>query len=164
MKVKSLSRVRLLATPWTAAHQALLSMGLSRQECWSGVPLPSPIVDATCCNKIKKKSVINVVVILIHLCRKLVQVGQLSSVGAPQSVTQESRQLLSCDTAVLKRGLWSHHGEERLRGMNIPEILWPGLEVMYITLAHVSEPSHLAQADCKSHWNMSLSYVPRKMK
>ena len=42
VKVKSLSRVRLLATPWTAAHQAPLSMGFSRQECWSGVPLPSP--------------------------------------------------------------------------------------------------------------------------
>ena len=42
MKVKSLSRVRLLATPWTAAHQAPPSMGLSRQEYWSGVPLPSP--------------------------------------------------------------------------------------------------------------------------
>ena len=41
MKVKSLSHVRLLATPWTAAHQAPLSMGFSRQECWSGVPLPS---------------------------------------------------------------------------------------------------------------------------
>ena len=41
-KVKSLSRVRLLATPWTAAHQAPLSMGFARQECWSGVPLPSP--------------------------------------------------------------------------------------------------------------------------
>ena len=44
VKVKSLSLVRLLATPWTAAHQAPLSMGFSRQECWSGVPLPSPIV------------------------------------------------------------------------------------------------------------------------
>ena len=43
MKVKSLSRVRLLATPWTAAYQAPLSMGFSRQEYWSGVPLPSPI-------------------------------------------------------------------------------------------------------------------------
>ena len=42
VKVKSLSRVRLLATPWTAAHQAPLSMGFSRQEYWSGVPLPSP--------------------------------------------------------------------------------------------------------------------------
>ena len=42
MKVKSLSRVQLLATPWTAAYQAPPSMGFSRQECWSGVPLPSP--------------------------------------------------------------------------------------------------------------------------
>ena len=40
VKVKSLSRVELLATPWTAAHQAPPSMGFSRQECWSGVPLP----------------------------------------------------------------------------------------------------------------------------
>ena len=43
VKVKSLSRARLLVTPWTAAHQAPLSMGFSRQEYWSGVPLPSPI-------------------------------------------------------------------------------------------------------------------------
>ena len=42
-KVKSLSRVQLSATPRTAAHQAPLSMGFSKQECWSGVPLPSPI-------------------------------------------------------------------------------------------------------------------------
>ena len=42
VKVKSLSRVRLLATPWTAAHQAPPSMGFSRQEYWSGLPLPSP--------------------------------------------------------------------------------------------------------------------------
>ena len=41
VKVKLLSRVRLLATPWTAAHQAPLSMGFSRQEYWSGVPSPS---------------------------------------------------------------------------------------------------------------------------
>ena len=41
VKVKSLSLVRLLATPWTAAHQAPLSMGFSRQEYRSGVPLPS---------------------------------------------------------------------------------------------------------------------------
>ena len=42
MKVKSPSRVRLLATPWTAAYQAPPSMGFSRQEYWSGVSLPSP--------------------------------------------------------------------------------------------------------------------------
>ena len=43
MKANSLSRVRLLATSWTAAYQAPLSMGFSRQEYWSGVPLPSPV-------------------------------------------------------------------------------------------------------------------------
>ena len=42
VKVKSLSRVRLFTTPWTAAYQAPPSMGFSRQEYWSGVPLPSP--------------------------------------------------------------------------------------------------------------------------
>ena len=42
VKVKSLSRVRLLVTPWTAAYQAPPSMGFSRREYWSGVPLPSP--------------------------------------------------------------------------------------------------------------------------
>ena len=42
VKVKSLSCVWLLATPWTAAHQAPASMGFSRQEYWSGMPLPSP--------------------------------------------------------------------------------------------------------------------------
>ena len=51
VRVKSLSRVRLLTTPWTAAHQAPPSMGFSRQECWSGVPLPTlitqPIFSAT---------------------------------------------------------------------------------------------------------------------
>ena len=41
-KVKSLSHVWLLATPWTAAYQAPPSMGFSRQEYWSGLPLPSP--------------------------------------------------------------------------------------------------------------------------
>ena len=42
VKGKSLSYVQLPATPWTAAHQAPPSMGFSRQEYWSGVPLPSP--------------------------------------------------------------------------------------------------------------------------
>ena len=42
LKGKSLSHVWLLATPWTAAYQAPPSMGFSRQEYWSGVPLPSP--------------------------------------------------------------------------------------------------------------------------
>ena len=42
MRVKSLSRAQLLATPWTAAYQATPPMGFSRQEYWSGLPLPSP--------------------------------------------------------------------------------------------------------------------------
>ena len=56
-----LSRVRPLATPWTAAYQAPLSMGFSRQEYWSGVPLPSPIVHAVlvkylCCCRLVTQS------------------------------------------------------------------------------------------------------------
>ena len=47
VKGKSLSHVRLLATPWTAAYQAPPSMGFSRQEYWSGVPLPSPVMALT---------------------------------------------------------------------------------------------------------------------
>ena len=43
VKVKSLSHIRLFATPRTAAYQAPLSMGFSKQEYWSGVPLPSPL-------------------------------------------------------------------------------------------------------------------------
>ena len=42
VKVKSLSRVRLFATLWTVAYQAPPSMGFPRQECWSGLPFPSP--------------------------------------------------------------------------------------------------------------------------
>ena len=42
IEVKSLSRVRLFATPWTVAYQASPSMGFSRQEYWSGLPFPSP--------------------------------------------------------------------------------------------------------------------------
>ena len=57
VKVKSLSRVRLLVTPLIAAHQAPPSMGFSRQEYWSGVPLPSPIL----CTK----------TLLLIFCRKL---------------------------------------------------------------------------------------------
>ena len=44
MKVKSLSHARLFTTPWTTAHQAPPSMGFSRQEYWSGVPSPSPVL------------------------------------------------------------------------------------------------------------------------
>ena len=42
VKVKSLSRVRLFATPWIVAYQAPPSVGFFRHECWSGLPFPSP--------------------------------------------------------------------------------------------------------------------------
>ena len=42
VKVKSFSRVRLFATPWTVAYQSPQSMGFSRQEYWSTLPFPSP--------------------------------------------------------------------------------------------------------------------------
>ena len=42
VKAKSLSYVRLFATPWTVAYQAPPSMGFSRQEYWNGLPFPSP--------------------------------------------------------------------------------------------------------------------------
>ena len=48
VKVKSLSHVQLLATPWTVAYQAPPSMGFSRQEYWSGVPLPTPLFMLAC--------------------------------------------------------------------------------------------------------------------
>ena len=52
VKVKLLSRVRHLATPWTAAHLAPPSMGFSRQEYWSGVPLSSPLWGLKTLNKL----------------------------------------------------------------------------------------------------------------
>ena len=54
LKVKSLSHVRLVATPWTAAHQSPPSMGFFRQEYWSGVPLPSPLTNLDSVNALAK--------------------------------------------------------------------------------------------------------------
>ena len=48
VKVKSLSWIQLFGTPWTAAYQAPPSVGFSRQEYWSGLPLPSPSIINTC--------------------------------------------------------------------------------------------------------------------
>ena len=47
VKMKSFSRVRLFVTPWTIAYQAPPSMGFSRQEYWSGLPVPSPPIAET---------------------------------------------------------------------------------------------------------------------
>ena len=67
VKVKSLSRVWLLATPWTAAHLAPPSMGFSRQECWSWVPLPSPVASARKCE----------IMLFLHSGKREIQESQL---------------------------------------------------------------------------------------
>ena len=63
MKVKSLSRVSLLVTPWTAAYQAPPSMGFSKQQYWSGLPLPSLLrgrfIAIQACLKKQEKNQIN---------------------------------------------------------------------------------------------------------
>ena len=56
VKVKSLSRVRLFATPWNAAHQAPVSMGFSRQEYWNELSLPSPGLVLTALERSRGKS------------------------------------------------------------------------------------------------------------
>ena len=82
MKVKSESAVAqscpTLATPWTAAHQALPSMGFSRQKYWSGVPLPSPTISM---RKVNTDSSSNVVYHLNLICKQT----QLSIDRSPPS-------------------------------------------------------------------------------
>ena len=56
MRAQSLSRVQLLVTLWTVAHQAPLFMGSSRQEYWSGLPFPSPGMKQCCASKAEIKS------------------------------------------------------------------------------------------------------------
>ena len=58
VKVKLLSHIRLFATPWSAAYQAPTPMGFSRQEYWSGVPLPSPqiILAPNICYYLKERA------------------------------------------------------------------------------------------------------------
>ena len=90
VKVKSLSPVRLLATPWTVAYQAPLSMGFSRQEYWSGVPSPSPI---------KSKEIVKNSWKLFP-AKPVVSVSWLNAQGLIQphcSVSSTYRELLYCN-------------------------------------------------------------------
>ena len=70
----SLSRVRLFATPWTAAHQAPPSMGYSRQEYWSGLPLPAPL-----CTRHLAKLSVHIVSHLLLLCMPDVSISIFST-------------------------------------------------------------------------------------
>ena len=75
-KVKSLSCIRLLATPWTAAHQAPPSMRFSRQEYWSGLPLPSPLI---CITALKMYTLLLSVVAWKLALRKIEKFAKCSS-------------------------------------------------------------------------------------
>ena len=76
VKMKSLSRVQLFATPWTAAYQAPPSMGFSRQEYWSGVPFPSLSHTYTCIH-----SPINFYLVL----RNRLWLSIFTGIGSPKS-------------------------------------------------------------------------------
>ena len=68
VEVKSLSRVWLFMTPWTVAYQAPPSMGFSRQEYWSGLPFPSPLVNGTLANNSSRglKSLCTLVPVMVN--------------------------------------------------------------------------------------------------
>ena len=82
VKVKSLSPVGFFTTPWTAAYQAPPSMGFSRQEYWSGVPLPSLIIIVT--SRIKASTRSNDMTGANYLDQQSVYVPQLASILDPE--------------------------------------------------------------------------------
>ena len=73
VKVKSLGRVQLFATPWTVAHQAPPSMGFSRQEYWSGLPYPSPIPKKS---NAKECSNYHTIVLISHASKVMLKILQ----------------------------------------------------------------------------------------
>ena len=70
VEVKLLNRVRLFMTPWTAAYQAPPFMGFSRQEYWSGVPLPSPDISLRAVDSLRLECC-NVGVLRVYMFHKL---------------------------------------------------------------------------------------------
>ena len=73
VKVKSLGRVQLFATPWTVAHQAPPCMGFSRQEYWSGLPYPSPIPKKS---NAKECSNYHTIVLISHASKVMLKILQ----------------------------------------------------------------------------------------
>ena len=89
VKVKSLSRVRLLATPWTAAHQAPPSMVFSKQEYWNGLPLPSPSFSWI---SAKKREVSR----RLKNVEKTIKMGKEESEGLISTLCSYMRTLVTC--------------------------------------------------------------------
>jgi len=130
VKGKSLSRVRLSATPWTAAYQAPPSMGFSRQEYWSGVPLPSPWCHIPTVKPSPKSQV------------------EL----APNSSSQGPLCLLPTHTLILFRTFWPSPGQlESLRN--------PSDSLRLMALATLSRSIHVIANDIISFF-LWLSNIP----
>ena len=129
VKVKSLSHVRLCATLWTAAHQAPSSMGFSRQEYWSGVPLPSPSVVLHLVNSSLNKIQFNQLPCYACLCAKHVSLLVVS---------------LLCDPVDSSWSGSSVHGilqARRLEWVAMPssmDFLDPGIEPISLNRTHIS--------------------------
>ena len=83
VKVKSLSRVRLFVTPWTAAYQSPPSMGFSRQEYWSWVPSPSPSFRMVCCKYLTNMTTSPLPVILLIACDERVKSACIQEIHNP---------------------------------------------------------------------------------
>ena len=96
VKVKSLSCVLLLATPWTTAYQAPPSVGFSRQEYWSGVPLPSPWTS-----------------LVVHLLRL-----HTSIAGGTGLIPSLGTKILLCHSQKNKGRLRNHILEWQVEGLN----------------------------------------------
>ena len=102
------SRVWLCATPWTAAHQAPLSMGLSRQEYWSGLPFPSPW---TCNSQGKHKQTISD----CNRCKKAVTGLALRAISEIIVLQRENRKVAFEEVAfeLWHRSLYKHTGHRQ---------------------------------------------------
>ena len=116
VKVKSLSRVWLLMTPWTAAHQAPPSVGFSRQEYWSGVPLPSPRKNEETEPKQKQHPVVNVTGdgSKVQCCKEPYCIGTWNIRSMNQDKLEEVKQEMirvNIDAVGISELKWSGTGE-----------------------------------------------------
>ena len=149
VKVKSLSRVWLLATPWTAAYQAPPSIGFSRQEYWSGVPLPSPI-RTHLASKCMKSSVSSVQS-LSHV--GLFATHGLQTSGFPVHHSQNLLKLLSIELVMPSNNLMLYHPFLLLSSIfpsirvflneSLPRIRWPKYWSISFSISTFSEYSGL---------------------
>ena len=101
VKEKSLSCAPLFATPWTAAYEASPSMGFSRQEYWSGVPLPSPHILVKYCSKFSKPSFSNTWTVNFQMFLLVLEKAEEPEIKLPTSAGSSKKQESSRKTLFL---------------------------------------------------------------